>query len=62
MIYLVPSGRQSLQWVGGLWGPAQLSQEGCFFLKSCFYLAMPCHVCVPNLGIPSSLPRVFYGV
>lgn len=56
MIYLAPSGCQSLQRVGGLWGPALLSREDCF-LKSCPYLAMLHHVCVPDLRIPQQPPR-----
>lgn len=56
MIYLAPSGCQSLQRLGGLWGPALLSREDCF-LKSCPYLAMLHHVCVPDLRIPQQPPR-----
>lgn len=61
MIYLVLSSRQSPQWVGGLWGPAPRSQEAVFH-KSCPYLEVPHHVCVPNRGFPQQIPRGFCGV
>ena len=57
MIYLTPRGHQSLWWVGGwLLGPSFAVSRG-LLLKSCSYLAVPCHVCVLELGTPLQTPQ-----